>query len=69
MIFYLCAGAEDEIIEIMMHHDPRACIIWAHPGFGLATERVVAMLDKHPKLCGSYLPQGIADGPGKLTPE
>ena len=67
---YLHAHADDEAVEILMRHNPRARIIWAHTGFGLATDRVAAMLDKYPKLWGelSYR-SGIVDGSGKLTPE
>lgn len=67
---YLHAHADDEAVEILMRHNPRARIIWAHTGFGLAIERVAALLDKYPKLWGelSYR-SGIVDGTGKLTPE
>jgi hypothetical protein len=67
---YLHAHADDEAVEILMRHNPRAQIIWAHTGFGLTSERVSAMLAKYPKLWGelSYR-SGITDGSGKLTPE
>ena len=67
---YLHAHADDEAVEILMRHNPRARIIWAHTGFGLGSERVSAMLTKYPKLWGelSYR-SGIVDGSGKLTPE
>ena len=67
---YLHAHADDIAVEILMRHNPRARIIWAHTGFGLPTERVAEMLAKYPKLWGelSYR-SGIADGGGKLTAE
>jgi hypothetical protein len=67
---YLHAHADDEAVEILMRHNPKARIIWAHTGFGLSTDRVTAMLSKYPKLWGelSYR-SGITDGAGKLTPE
>jgi hypothetical protein len=67
---YLHAHADDEAVEILMRHNPKARIIWAHTGFGLSTERVTAMLSKYPKLWGelSYR-SGITDGAGKLTAE
>jgi hypothetical protein len=67
---YLHAHADDEAVEILMRHNPRARIIWAHTGFGLPTERVSAMLAKYPKLWGelSYR-SGITDGSDRLTPE
>ncbi|MGM4922101.1 amidohydrolase family protein [Tardiphaga sp. 804_B3_N1_9] len=65
---YLHAHADDEAVEILMRHNPRAQIIWAHTGFSLAPDRVAAMLIKYPKLWGelSYR-SGIVDGSGKLT--
>jgi hypothetical protein len=67
---YLHAHADDEAVEILMRHNPKARIIWAHTGFGLATERVSAMLSKYPKLWGELSYRGgITDGSGKLTPE
>jgi hypothetical protein len=67
---YLHAHADDEAVEILMRHNPRAQIIWAHTGFSLAPDRVAAMLIKYPKLWGelSYR-SGIVDGSGKLTPQ
>jgi hypothetical protein len=67
---YLHAHADDEAVEILMRHNPKARIIWAHTGFGLATDRVSAMLSKYPKLWGelSYR-SGIIDGAGKLASE
>jgi Amidohydrolase len=67
---YLHAHADEEAVEILMRHNPRARIIWAHTGFGLPTERVSAMLTKYPALWGELSYRGgITDGTGKLTPE
>jgi hypothetical protein len=67
---YLHAHADDEAVEILMRHNPRAKVIWAHTGFGLASDRVAAMLAKYPKLWGELSYRGgIVDGSGKLTPE
>jgi hypothetical protein len=62
---YLHAHADDEAVEILMRHNPRSRIIWAHTGFGLSSDRVAAMLAKYPKLWGelSYR-SGIVDGSG-----
>ncbi|WP_249144692.1 amidohydrolase family protein [Bradyrhizobium lablabi] len=67
---YLHAHSDAEAVDILMRHNPRARIIWAHTGFGLATESVAAMLSKYPKLWGelSYR-SGIVDGAGALTAE
>jgi hypothetical protein len=67
---YLHAHSDDEAIEILMRHNPKAQIIWAHTGFGLSTDRVAAMLTKYPKLWGELSYRGgIVDGSGKLTAE
>jgi len=59
---YLHAHADDEAVEILMRHNPKARIIWAHTGFGLSTDRITAMLSKYPDLWGelSYR-SGITD--------
>ena len=67
---YLHAHADDIAVEILMRHNPRARIIWAHTGFGLSTDRVAEMLAKYPKLWGELSYRGgITDGGGKLTAE
>ena len=65
---FLHAHADAEAVEILMGHNPRAQIVWAHTGFGLDTDRVAAMLTKYPQVWGelSYR-SGIVDGDGKLT--
>lgn len=67
---YLHAHADEEAVGILFSHNPKAKIIWAHTGFGLAPERVEAMLKKHPSLWGelSYR-YGIVASDGALTPE
>jgi hypothetical protein len=67
---YLHAHADDAAVEILMRHNPKAQIIWAHTGFGLSGDRVAAMLAKYPKLWGelSYR-SGITEGGGRLTAE
>ena len=67
---YLHAHADDEAVEILMRHNPRAKIIWAHTGFGLPTERVATMLATYSQLWGelSYR-SGITGAGGVLTPE
>jgi hypothetical protein len=66
---YLHAHSDDTAVEILMSHNPKARIIWAHTGFGLEASRVAEMLAKYPQLWGelSYR-SGITSG-GKLTPE
>ena len=67
---YLHAHADDEALEILYRHDPRAKIIWAHTGFSTAPEKVEAYLRRYPRLwCELSYRYGISDGSGKLTPE
>ena len=67
---YLHAHADDEAVEILMRHNGRAKIIWAHTGFSLSSARVAAMLATYPQLWGelSYR-SGITGAGGVLTPE
>ncbi len=67
---FLHAHADEEAVEILFQHNPKAKIIWAHTGFGLGTERVEALLKKHPMLWGelSYR-SGITGGNGVLSSE
>lgn len=67
---FLHAHSDDAAVEILMSHNPKARIIWAHTGFGLSADRVAEMLTKYPQLWGelSYR-SGITAGGGKLTPE
>jgi hypothetical protein len=66
---YLHAHADDEAVEILMSHNPKARIIWAHTGFGLSTERVEALLKKYPALWGELSYRGGITSGGKLTAE
>ena len=67
---YLHAHSDDEAVEILMRHNPRARIIWAQSGFSLAGARVSAMLAKYPNLWGELSYRGgITDGSGQLTAE
>jgi hypothetical protein len=58
----LHAHSDDEAIEILFRHNPKARVIWAHTGFGTPLARVEEMLRKYPALWGelSYR-SGIAD--------
>lgn len=67
---YLHAHADEEALEILFRHDPRAKIIWAHTGFSTAPEQVEAYLQRHPTLwCELSYRYGITGPGGKLTPE
>jgi hypothetical protein len=61
---YLHAHADDEAVEILMRHNPRARIIWAHTGFGLSSDRVSAMLPNI-QSCGANCPTAAASSTGR----
>jgi hypothetical protein len=66
---YLHAHADDEALELLFAHNPKARIIWAHTGFSTPAEKVAAYLDRYPALwCELSYRAGITTG-GKLTPE
>ncbi|MBE0619297.1 MAG: amidohydrolase family protein [Burkholderiales bacterium] len=66
---YLHAHADDEALEILFAHNPKARIIWAHTGFSTPPEKVAAYLERYPALwCELSYRYGITDG-SRLTPE
>ncbi len=65
------AHVDDVAIDLLMAHAPGARLIWAHSGIGGApVARVLALLDKYPRLMGelSYRP-GLTCDEGRLCPE
>jgi len=64
---WLHAHSDEAAIEHIFVLAPRAKVIWAHTGFSVATDRVAALMKKHPDLMGelSYR-NDITDG-GKLS--
>lgn len=66
---YLHAHADDEALEILFRHNPKAKIVWAHTGFFTAPEQVAAYLERYPALwCELSYRGGITAG-GRLTDE
>ena len=67
---YMLAHCDDGALLIMLAHNPKAKIIWAHTGFSTPTARVRELLEKHPALMAelSYR-SGITEGAGKLSAE
>ena len=65
------AHVDDEAIDRLLRHAPRARLIWAHTGIGGApVARVRALLARYPSLMGelSYRP-GLTDADGHLSAE
>jgi hypothetical protein len=67
---YLLAHCDETALLILLGHNARAKIIWAHSGFSLAPARVQELLEKYPALMGelSYR-SGITENGGALSPE
>jgi len=65
---YLHAHCDEEALLILLSHNPKARIIWAHTGFSTSPERVAQLLATYPDLWGelSYR-SGIVGGDGKLS--
>ena len=65
------AHVDDDAVDRLMHHAPRARLIWAHTGIGgTPVARVRALLARYPSLMGelSYRP-GLTDADGHLSAE
>jgi hypothetical protein len=67
---YLLAHCDEPALVILLAHNAKAKIIWAHTGFSTPTARVRELLEKHPALMGelSYR-SGVTEGGGKLADE
>jgi len=67
---WLHAHADDEALEILFSHNPKARIIWAHTGFSTAPDKVAGYLERYPQLwCELSYRYGITSGSGKLSEE
>ena len=67
---YLLAHCDEAALLILLAHNPKAKIIWAHTGFSTAPGRVRELLEQHPALIGELSYRGgITEGNGELTAE
>ncbi len=66
----LLAHCDEEALLILLSHNPKAKIIWAHTGFSTPPERVAELLAKYPGLWAelSYR-SGIAGNGGNMSDE
>lgn len=67
---YLLAHCDEAALLILLGHNAKAKIIWAHTGFSTSPARVRELLESNPALMGelSYR-SGITAGDGKLAAE
>jgi hypothetical protein len=64
----LHAHCDEEALEMLFAHNPRAHIIWAHTGFGTPLPRLEEPLGKYPSLVGELSYRGdVATGDGGLA--
>lgn len=67
--FILHAHCDEEALEILFAHNPKARVIWAHTGFTTPLARVDELLRKYPALWGELSYRwDVAEG-GKLSGE
>ena len=65
----LHAHSDDEVIEQLFAHNPKARIIWAHTGYSTPAEKLEVYFARHPGLWGELSGRtGITDRDGRLTP-
>jgi Amidohydrolase len=65
---YLLAHCDEPALLILLAHNARAKIIWAHTGFSTPHGRVRELLEKYPALMGELSYRGgLTEGGGKLS--
>lgn len=64
----LHAHCDEEALEILFAHNPKARVIWAHTGFNTPLERVDELLRKYPALRGELSYRWDLVSEGRLAP-
>src|SRR5262245_53383508 len=65
---YLLAHCDQAALQLLLDHNAKVKIIWAHTGFSTAPARVRELLERHSSLMGELSYRiGITDSGGKLT--
>jgi hypothetical protein len=64
----LHAHCDEEALEILFSHNPKARIIWAHTGFTTPLERVDELLRRYPELRGELSYRSDLVAAGQLSP-
>jgi hypothetical protein len=64
----LHAHCDEEALEILFAHNPKARIIWAHTGFGTPLARVEELLRKYPAMWGELSYRMDVAEEGRLAP-
>jgi hypothetical protein len=67
---YLLAHCDEPALLLLLGHNAKAKIIWAHTGFSTTPARVRELLEKYPLLIGELSYRGgITEGGGQLSAE
>jgi hypothetical protein len=67
---YLLAHCDEPALLILLAHNAKAKIIWAHTGFSTPPGRVRELLEKYPALMGELSYRGgVTESGGKLSDE
>jgi amidohydrolase family protein len=62
------AHSDERAVEILIGHNPKLKVIWAHAGMSTAPEMIGKMLDRHPLLWAELSYRYDVVSGGKLTP-
>jgi hypothetical protein len=65
----LHAHCDDEALEILFAHNPKARVIWAHTGFTTPLARVEELLRKYPAMWGELSYRSDIEAGGRLSAE
>jgi hypothetical protein len=65
----LHAHCDDEALEILFAHNPKARVIWAHTGFTTPLARVEELLRKYPAMWGELSYRSDIEAGGELSAE
>ena len=65
---WLHAHCDDAALEILLGHDPRVRIIWAHTGFSTPPATIARYFERYPNLVGELSYRYDVTDDGKLTP-
>jgi amidohydrolase family protein len=66
---WLHAHCDEAALDILLAHDPRARVIWAHTGFSTPPARIAQYLERFPNLVGELSFRYDVTSDGRLTAE
>lgn len=65
---WLHAHCDEAALDLLLAHDPRVKIIWAHTGFSTPPSRIAHYLGRHPRLMGELSYRYDITEDGRLAP-